>query len=168
MDPMADRRARMSRSQRLQEDFAKSRAGGWYYINIAGRIDPLILRATKGRWSLSPGSPVLLLRTTGARSGRPRETALLYARDRDRIILIASKAGNPNHPAWYHNLRAHPEVEVLARRRSGRYVATEVTDEAERDRLWAIATRVYAGFETYQGRTGGRRIPVIVLERMTP
>lgn len=164
---MTDRRARMSRYQRLQEDLAKSRVGGWYYVNVAGRIDPFVLRATRGRLSLTPGARVLLLRTIGAKTGRPRETALVFARDRDRIIVIASKAGNPKNPGWFHNLKAHPEVEVLAPRRSGKYLASEVIDEGERDRLWAIATHVYSGFETYQGRTGGRRIPVIVLERLT-
>jgi deazaflavin-dependent oxidoreductase (nitroreductase family) len=160
---MASRRAKMSRYQRVLEDFAKSRVGGWYYVNVAGKIDPFILRATKGRVSLSPGASVMLLRTIGAKSGRPRDTALLFARDGNRIILIASKAGNPHHPAWYHNLKAHPEVEVLAPRLSGRYVATEVTDDAERARLWAIASSRYAGYDSYQQRTGGRRIPVVVL-----
>jgi deazaflavin-dependent oxidoreductase (nitroreductase family) len=157
----------MSRYERVLEDFAKSRVGGWYYVNVAGKLDPFILRATKGRVSLSPGAPVLLLRTIGAKSGQPRDTALVFARDGNRIILIASKAGSPKNPAWYHNLKAHPEVDVLAARVSGRYVATEVADGPERDRLWAIATAFYAGYDSYQQRTGGRRIPVIVLEPAT-
>jgi deazaflavin-dependent oxidoreductase (nitroreductase family) len=119
---------------------------------------------SNGRLSISIGQPVLLLTTRGAKSGDPRSAPLLYALDGDRIVLIASKAGNPRHPSWYHNLKAHPDVDVKAKGRSGRYRAREADGE-ERARLWGIANDLYRGYDVYQERAGGRRIPVIVLER---
>jgi deazaflavin-dependent oxidoreductase (nitroreductase family) len=81
-----------------------------------------------------------------------------------RIVLIASKAGAERHPAWYHNLIAHPEVGFTGHDgRHGRFRAREAQGP-ERDALWALANDLYAGYEDYQQRTGGRRIPVIVLE----
>ena len=158
------RERQLSAFERLTENFAKSRFGGWLYVTVFPHIDPALLKAPGGRFSLSVGRPILLLTHTGARSGQKRETPLLYTADGERIVLVASKAGNPKNPAWYHNLKAHPRVEVLARRRSGSYVAREAEGE-ERERLWALANELYGGYDTYQGRTGGRRIPVMVLER---
>ncbi len=149
--------------QRAAERLASSKAGAWYFVNVTSRIDPWILKRTNGRLSSIPGQPVLLLRHTGAKSGQARETPLVYATDGARIVLIASKGGAPSHPAWYHNLKAHPDVEVVAKDRSGRYVAHEAEGE-ERERLWKAATAVYGGYDVYQARTGGRRIPVMVLE----
>jgi deazaflavin-dependent oxidoreductase (nitroreductase family) len=157
------RRRRLNSLERLLEDFARSRPGGWFFVNVATRIDPTLLRLTGGRLSIAVGQPVLLLRHRGAKSGRPRETALLYTADGERLVLVASKAGSERNPAWYHNLKAHPEVSVLAPGRSGRYVAREA-EGAERDRLWELVNDLYRGYGTYQARTGGRRIPVMVLE----
>jgi len=98
-----------------------------------------------------------------SKSGLPRQTPLLFASDGDDILLLASNAGSARHPAWYHNLRANPQVEVIAPGgRSGRYVAREA-DGPERERLWEIAADLYAGYDVYQGRAGDRRIPVMVL-----
>jgi deazaflavin-dependent oxidoreductase (nitroreductase family) len=155
--------ARKTRFQRVGERFASSRPGGWFFVNVANRIDRALLRLTRGRLSLAVGEPVLLLTTRGARTGARRSTPLLYGTDDERLVLIASKAGSPQHPAWYRNLKANPDVEVTARRRSGRYRAREAEGE-ERERLWARAVEQYAGYDVYQGRAGGRRIPVVVLE----
>jgi deazaflavin-dependent oxidoreductase (nitroreductase family) len=149
--------------ERAMTAFAASRPGGWLFVNVFNRIDPLLLRVTGGRLSVAVGSPVLLLTSTGARSGQRRQTPLLYATDGNRIVLVASKAGSPRHPAWYHNVMAHPRVEVLAPRRSGRYRAREAQGE-ERERLWRQVNELYSGYDTYQGRAGERRIPVVVLE----
>jgi deazaflavin-dependent oxidoreductase (nitroreductase family) len=152
---------------RAATKLAASTPGGWLYINVFSRIDPAILRLSNGRLSLSVGFPVLLLRHKGAKTGEPRETALLFTPDGPRIVLVASKAGSDKNPAWYHNLKAHPDVEVLAPGgRTGRYRAHEAEGE-ERDRVWKLANDLYAGYNVYQGRTGGRRIPVMVLERKT-
>ena len=150
--------------ERAQERFALTHAGGWFAINVANPIDRRLLRWTPGRFGLFLGQPVGLLETVGARSGQPRSTPLLYREDDGRVVLIASKAGAARHPAWYHNVRAHPEVGFTARDgRRGRYRAREA-EGAEREALWARANDLYAGYDDYQERTGGRRIPVIVLE----
>ena len=152
-----------TRFQRQAERFASTRAGGWFFVNVANRVDRGLLRLSRGRLSLAVGEPVLLLTTRGARTGARRSTPLLYGTDGDRLVLVASKAGSPQHPAWYRNLKANPQVEVIASGRSGRYRAREAEAE-ERERLWAQAVEQYSGYDVYQGRTGGRRIPVVVLE----
>ena len=161
---MAERRRQLRWYERPLEGFAKSRLGGWYFLNVAMPIDRRLLPLTNGRMSTGFGQPVGLLRTVGARSGEPRSTPLLYLTDGDRIVLIASKAGAARNPAWLHNIRKNPNVTFLAPKgRSGEYVAREA-EGAERERLWVEAVDYYAGYETYQGRTGGREIPVVVLE----
>ena len=163
---MAQRRRQLRWYERPLERLAKTRAGGWYFLNVAMPIDRRLLPLTNGRISCTPGQQVGLLRTVGAKSGAPRETPLLYVTDGDRIVLIASKAGAAKHPAWLHNLRKNPNVSFLAPRgRTGEYVAHEAAGP-ERDRLWDDAVDYYAGYDTYQGRTGGREIPVVVLERV--
>jgi deazaflavin-dependent oxidoreductase (nitroreductase family) len=140
---------------------ASTRLGSWFFITVAPPIDRLILRLSGGRLSLAGSAPILLLETKGARSGEPRSTPLLYVRDGERFILIASRGGHPKHPAWYHNLRKHPDVHVLV---GGRRVACHAVqaEGAERERLWKLATDVNPGYDVYQSRVS-RRIPVIVL-----
>jgi deazaflavin-dependent oxidoreductase (nitroreductase family) len=159
-------RRRMRWWERLMEPIAASRPGAWLYIHLFCHIDPLLLRLSRGRVSISLGWPILLLTHTGARSGKRRRTALLYTRDGERIVLVASKAGAARNPAWFHNLAANPQCSVLAGKRSGDYDA-RVLEGAERDRAWALATDLYAGYAAYQGRTE-RRIPVLVLEPRLP
>ncbi len=142
---------------------ASSPAGAWYFVNVTSKVDPWLLRKTGGRVSALPGQPVLLLVHTGAKSGQRRETPLVYAVDGSNVVLIASKGGDPKHPAWYHNLVANPDCELVAKGRSGKYRAREATGE-ERSRLWALALDVYPGYATYQQRAGARTIPVLVLE----
>jgi deazaflavin-dependent oxidoreductase (nitroreductase family) len=105
----------------------------------------------------------LLLSTTGAKSGEPRTTPVVYARDGERIVIFASKAGAPNNPAWYHNLMAHPSasVEVGTERFD---VDVEFTSGEERDRLFAEQAARYPQFDEYAARTT-RQIPVIALTR---
>jgi deazaflavin-dependent oxidoreductase (nitroreductase family) len=117
---------------------------------------------SRGRISISVGWPILLLTHTGARSGKQRRTALLYAADGENIVLVASKAGAKRNPAWFHNLKANPQCGVLAGRRSGDYAA-RVLEGVERRRAWELATGLYMGYAAYQGRTD-RRIPVLILE----
>jgi deazaflavin-dependent oxidoreductase (nitroreductase family) len=160
------RRRQLKWYERQLEHFAASPAGGWFFVEIGNRVDPFLLKATRGRFSVAVGQPVLLLKTTGAKSGAVRETPLLYAEDGDRLVVVASKAGSPKHPAWYHNVRANPTVDILAPRgRSGRYVGHEAQGE-ERARLWEEVNDLYAGYDVYQGRAGTRRIPVVVFSRV--
>jgi F420H(2)-dependent quinone reductase len=150
----------------MLEPLAKSRAGGWFFINVANPIDKRLLPLTRGRFSVAAiGSrvPVGMLTTTGAKSGQERRTPLTYLPDGDNVVLIASKGGSPKHPAWYHNLSANPEVRFLGKKGEHTYRAHDAKGR-ERDRLWAEVNDLYAGYETYQGRTGGREIPIVVLE----
>ncbi len=141
----------------------QTRWGTWVAINIGQRIDPYLMRATRGRVRISFTAPTILLTHTGAKSGKRRTTPLLYFTEGDKVVLIASKGGAPQNPAWYHNVKAHPEVEASSDGRPERYVAREA-DGAERERLWRLATKLYSGYEDYQARAINRRIPVIVLE----
>jgi deazaflavin-dependent oxidoreductase (nitroreductase family) len=138
--------------------------GTWIILNVTTHIDPLLLRLSGGRFTSGSmiGFPTLLLTTTGARSGKPRSRAVLYFVDGDNLVLIASRGGMARHPGWYHNLKAHPEVQVLLGSRSGAYLAREATAD-ERARLWARARDVYRGFDAYEQRAGARQIPVVVL-----
>src|SRR3954468_741443 len=146
---MAARTRQLNRVERLLEDFARSKVGGWYYVNVAMRVDRVLLPLTGGRISASPGQPVCLLETVGAKSGEVRKTPLLFIPDGDRVVLIGSQAGAPRHPAWVHNMRANPRVKLLAPKRSGEYVAHEAEGE-ERGHLWDEAVDFYAGYATYQ------------------
>lgn len=109
------------------------------------------------------GRPILLLTTTGARSGATYTTPLVYTRDGDRYVVIASKGGAPTHPAWYHNLVANPAtvVEVGPERFQAR---AAVVQDQERDRLYDAQAELMPAFAEYQRNTT-RRIPVVILER---
>jgi deazaflavin-dependent oxidoreductase (nitroreductase family) len=111
-----------------------------------------------------PGAPpMLLLDHVGARTGTRRTSPLVYVRDGDDLVLIASKGGYPKHPAWFHNLIKHPETTVQVGRER-RVVRARVATADERPRLWDKAVQTYAGYADYQRRTD-REIPVVVLER---
>jgi deazaflavin-dependent oxidoreductase (nitroreductase family) len=151
--------------QRAGRWIAKSRFGGWMALNVANKVDPYLMRASRGRLKLPSGTPTALLTHTGAKSGKQRTTPLVYFTDGPNVVLIASQTGKPKHPAWFHNLRANPEVELWAGGRGGPYRAREAEAD-ERDRLWKLATRLYPGYDDYQRKadTAGRRIPVVVCE----
>jgi deazaflavin-dependent oxidoreductase (nitroreductase family) len=108
------------------------------------------------------GIPLLLLTTTGARSGQERTTPVAYMRDGERLVVIASKAGAPEHPAWYHNLLAHPSASVEVGSDTLQVHAVEVHGE-ERDRLYARQAEISPRFGDYEQRTT-RKIPVIALD----
>jgi deazaflavin-dependent oxidoreductase (nitroreductase family) len=164
---MSPTQRRLSPYERALESFGRSPAGNWYLTRIAPRIDPPMLRLSGGRVSSVYPIPVMLLTTKGAKSGQPRTLPLLYLTDGERLILMASNYGKTSHPAWYRNLTANPTVEVLAGKRSGTYTASEIKDEAERDRAWGLALDQYAGYGDYKERAGDRTIPLIRLERIT-
>jgi len=123
-----------------------------------------VYRATGGRIGHQfPGSPpMLLLDHVGAKSGQKRTTPLVYVKDGENLVLVASKGGNPKNPAWFYNLRANPEttVQVGAEKRR---VRAHVANEEERARLWPKAVGTYGGYHDYQERTE-REIPLVVLE----
>ena len=110
------------------------------------------------------GAPTLVLTTRGRRSGIPRRTMLIYGQDGDRYLVVASKGGAAQHPAWYHNLLAHPEVEVQVRGDRFRARARPATAE-EKPRLWQTMAAISPAYDEYQTKTS-RDIPVVILERV--
>jgi F420H(2)-dependent quinone reductase len=136
----------------------------WPLLNrlISGHVT--IYRATAGvvghRFPGAP--PMLLLDHVGARSARRRTSPLVYARDGENTVLVASKGGYPKHPGWFHNLLANPDTTVqIGARRSA--VHARVADPNERERLWPKVVHVYSGYEDYQ-RRAEREIPLVILE----
>jgi F420H(2)-dependent quinone reductase len=158
------RRRKLNLVERRLEGFIRSKPGTWFYVHVATRLDRVLLPRFGGRAHLTVGQQVGLLETIGARSGERRQTPLLYLRDGERVVLIASKGGAPHHPGWLHNLRADPRVRFTAPDGlTGEYVAREAEGE-EREALWDEAVDYYAGYATYEERAGSRVIPVVVLE----
>jgi len=111
------------------------------------------------------GAPLLLLHHTGARSGKARINPMMYLKDGDRYLVFASKAGADTNPDWYHNLKAHPDVQIEVGDEKIDVRAEEVTGP-ERDRLYARQASLYPGFADYQRKTK-RIIPVIALTPKT-
>ncbi len=123
----------------------------WAYRASGGKLGGKFLR----------GAPVMLLTTIGRQSGKPRVAPLLYLRDGDKIICVASKGGMPNHPQWYRNLVANPEVDVQIGKAVTPMRAATATDE-EKAAYWTGLTAMYRDFDDYQARTK-RNIPVVIL-----
>jgi deazaflavin-dependent oxidoreductase (nitroreductase family) len=138
----------------------------WPVLRRAMGGHTAIYRATKGVIGHRiPGlGPHLLLDHVGAKSGKRRTSPLLYTKDGDDLVIIASKGGNPKHPGWYHNLRANPDTEVQVGAERRKVHARVAEDGDERKRLWNKAVAQYGGYAGYQKRTD-RKIPVVVLER---
>jgi len=128
-------------------------------------LHTLVYRATGGRIGhTGPGLPtMLLLDHVGAKSGTKRTTPLLYFKDGDDLVIVASKGGFPKHPAWFHNLKANPDVEVQVGSER-RAVHARVAGAEERKRLWPMALKTYRGYDEYQARSRGREIPLVILE----
>ncbi len=156
---------------RLLRAFARSRVGGFFVRHLFARLDPLLMRLSRGRLNTGIGSTLaahaLLLTCIGAKSGNEREVTLLYTRSGPDFVVYASCFGQPRSPAWYHNLVANPGCWVTA---GGEErlpcVAREARGE-ERARLWAQAVALYEGYADYAQKTE-RLIPVMVLRVMAP
>jgi deazaflavin-dependent oxidoreductase (nitroreductase family) len=109
-----------------------------------------------------PGAPpMLLLDHVGAKSGAKRTSPLVYVRDGEDVVLVASKGGYPKSPGWFHNLKANPDTEVQIGSEH-RQVHAHVADPEERKRLWPMALKTYGGYADYQKRTE-REIPLVIL-----
>lgn len=143
--------------------FAASRFARFISRHINWKIDPILLRVTRGRLATTLIFPTALLETQGARTGARRRNAIIYFHDGDRVTIAASNAGSSRHPAWYHNLRAHRDVTFggIPMR------ATMVNDEAERERLWVLADCVFPAFASYRrdAAKANRTIPIVQLTR---
>ncbi len=162
--PPVDPRRRPRALRELATRVALTGPGTWFYSRVAARIDPWLVRASRGRVSSAAGLfPIVLLTARGARSGVERTVPLLYFTDGDDVILMASSFGRPRYPAWYHNLKANPDVRLEAMGRGGSFRAREVEGE-ERERLYAMAKQLYRGYGIYEQRTAGiRHVPVLRL-----
>ena len=157
VDPHRRRGSRYEQGVR----FGRSKIGQFIARHFARRTDPLLFRLTSGRVNMGPivNAP---LRSTGAKSGQPREVQLTYFHDGSDVILVASNFGGAKHPQWYYNLKANPECTFGQEP----FTATQVTEVAEYGRLYGLAERVYAGYGDYREKTaGGRQIPIF---RLTP
>lgn len=123
------------------------------------------LRAHEGKATSGPfvGRDVLILATKGAKSGEFRETPLVYTRDGDRYVIVASKGGAPTHPHWFHNISAHPDVTIEV---GGKKLAVHATvmDGDEYERLYLHHASINPTFHDYRKKTT-RKIPVVVLEK---
>jgi deazaflavin-dependent oxidoreductase (nitroreductase family) len=151
---------------RLFARLSGTRAMGWVSRLVAWRLDPLLLRLTGSRVGLALLVPSALLETTGAKTGARRANGVIYFHDGGDPIVIASKLGLPHHPAWFHNVCANPEVRLGGESFRARVVA----DTAERERLWALADRVFPPFADYRSRAaaGGRTIQIVRLKAERP
>jgi len=112
------------------------------------------------------GAPVLLLITTGRKTGRQRTTPLMYLEDGNRIVIVASNAGADKHPTWYLNLRSNPNAVIELGRRSLPVVAEEPSS-TETERLWPRLDQMYGGYASYRQRTR-REIPLVILRPAPP
>lgn len=154
----------------LIQKIASSRPGAWIFSPILHHVDRVFLRLTNNKTTLTSimsGIPVLVLTSTGAKSGLLRTVPLLYVRDESgsgKIALIASNWGQKHHPGWYYNLKANPGATCSIGGQVGDYIAHEAGGE-EYASFWQSAMDTYMGFPHYQKRAGDRHIPIMV---MTP
>ncbi len=134
-----------------------------FVLMLFSRVHVFLYRASGGRIGgrFRKTAPVLLLTTTGRKTGKQRTTPLLYVEDGERYAVVASVGGAPTHPGWYLNLRANPAATIQLGRRT-LPVTAETAGPEERARLWALATRMYPTYDAYQAKTS-REIPVVVL-----
>lgn len=146
-------------------EFANKR--GLYMGRRLTRIHVAAYRRSAGKQGGHlPGLPqarILLLDHTGAKSGKPRTSPVMYHRDGDTIAIAASKAGQPTNPAWFHNLKAHPDttIQIGDERRK---VHARVATKPERDHLWPKFVAFYPGYEFFQQLANERTIPIVILE----
>lgn len=153
--------------QRAGQAMASSTLGSRLAARLLPRIDRTVLRASGNRFTFSSfitDTPIVMLTTTGAKTGLPRTVPLLAFPDQGKVAVIASSFGAAEHPAWYKNLRANPQALLAFHGQTPRaYVAREAQG-AEREAYWQRAVRAYPGYERYRRRAANRQIPVIVLE----
>jgi deazaflavin-dependent oxidoreductase (nitroreductase family) len=157
-----------TRLKRMLMPFALSKPGLWYGMNVASKVDPKLMKLTRGRVNLLGNVlPTVLLTVRGRKSGVERTVPLVYFSDGDDVILMASSFGRPKLPAWYHNAMASREVTLTTGGVSERYRVAEV-DGPERDALYEKAKQVYEGYGLYEEKTAGiRRVPVLRLTQVT-
>lgn len=156
-----DPRARRTWVYRAYARLVGTRAMGWVSRKLVWKVDPYLMRLTGGQLGLGLILPTALLETRGARTGRPRANGVIYFHDGERVTIIASKLGLPEHPGWFYNACANPDV-VLG---GQPFRAEVVDDEAALARLWQLADLVFPPYATYRANADrvGRAIPILQL-----
>ena len=135
----------------------------WWFWERFTDFHTVIYKASRGRiGGTAYGAPIALVESVGRKSGKRRTHPLIACEDDGKLIVVASKGGIERHPAWYLNLKAHPETTAYWQGRKRRVRARDATDE-ERERLWPMMVAIYRPYESYQRRTQ-RKIPVVILE----
>jgi deazaflavin-dependent oxidoreductase (nitroreductase family) len=137
----------------------------WLYARTLHHADRLVYRLTGGRAtfvSLVTGLPIVMLTTTGAKTGQRRTLPLVALPAGDRLVIIASNYGQYRNPSWYYNLRAHPRATIAFEGATREVVARELEGE-EREREYQRGIAIYPGWTQYRERAAHRRIPVIEL-----
>jgi deazaflavin-dependent oxidoreductase (nitroreductase family) len=154
------------RPGRLRRWFSVLAATPWarqFSRRISWRLDPVLLRVTRNRVSTTLMIRAAVLETRGARTGQPRRNAVIYFHDGERVIIVASNAGAPHHPSWFHNICAHPDVTFGG----VPMLAAVVRDEHEERRLAELGDRVFPAFASYRRDAArhGRAVPVVGLSQ---
>jgi deazaflavin-dependent oxidoreductase (nitroreductase family) len=147
---------RIGLAQRALQRLPASAGGSKFFAATWHHVDDWALSVTNGRWSLSQwaiGLPIVTVQTTGAKSGLRRDIVTAGIPDGADTILIASNYGGEKHPAWYHNLRAHPEVTLVAVRSEPRAHRARLLEGDERAAAWELACWHYGGYRVYAERT---------------
>jgi deazaflavin-dependent oxidoreductase (nitroreductase family) len=164
--PYVDPAAPQGLGQKLFVAFVSTRCMTWLARTrlwglVIWRIDPVLMRATRGRLRTGAWLPTALLETRGARTSLVRRNAVVYFHDGERVTIIASQSGRPENPSWFYNARANPDVLLAGRP----FRAEVIQDETERERLWQLADRVLPAFARYRqtAARAGRSIPILQL-----
>ena len=155
-----------NRFQKVLRRFASSGPGSWVFARLAPRIDRPVHRLTRGRYtfaSVVSGIPVVMLTTTGAKSGQSRTVPVLGIPTEGEVAIIASNFGQYRHPGWYNNRRANPDAAVVIDGNRRRVRAEEAAGERRKE-IWQEGLRVYPGFGEYERRASHRDISVFVLK----
>ena len=150
---------------KLVNAFSATRAGSWLVRNFATKIDPILFRASGGRFTSTgiPTLPMLTLSAIGRKSGQPRHVQLAFHQEGDDYLVVASAMGQERHPGWRYNIEANPDVEVQVR--GERFPArASVLSEEEKSRLWPAIKKTIPQMNTYESRTE-RNILVFRLSR---
>jgi F420H(2)-dependent quinone reductase len=161
----SNRTTLLGRFSMSTSQFANKR--GIYLGPRSTKIHVALYRRSRGKLGGHlPGWPqarIVLVNHTGAKSGVKRTSPLMYHDDGDRIAVVASKAGQPTHPAWFHNLKANPDTTIQIGS-AVRAVRARVANDEERDRLWPKFVAFYPGYDFFQRNAKGRKIPIVILE----
>lgn len=136
------------------------------FVKGFSNLHLLLYKSTQGKYfNRMGGGEICIVKMKGAKSGRQREFPLMYVPYESGLVLVASLAGAPSHPVWYHNLIAHPEIEVMARGSINKYT-TRLAAANEKETIWPVCDAVYPDYALYRQRTE-RDIPIFVCEPLT-